>query len=162
MPRRRARNAARSRIVRTPQLYILEEAAVVLADTVVSNTIYTSAVGTAALEMAQRFTLNKMTMNVNYGSVASAKVFVVVRRVPSGYSAPAITISTGNLSIIDFPDVLAYGFLDGQDTVPYRLEMSRPSVIVHPGDSVIIQCVSNVASTGQTVSAFGRYTLSTM
>ncbi len=159
MRNRRANRTRSGRI--TPQVHVSEELAVALADTVVSTSLYSSAVGTAGLEVPMRFHFRNCVLNVTQGATATAKVFVLIRRVPSGYTPPAITITTGNLSFIDMPDILAYGFIEGFDNVPAKLEILRRTVVCHPGDAVYLQAVSNAASVGQSVSTITGYGLST-
>ncbi len=140
-------------------LHVSEELSVATADTPVNATVYSSTVSTSAIQVPVRFTLRSCTINMQRGTAEFAKVFAIVRRVPSGYSFPSITIATGNSSFIDIPDVLAYGFLDESDTVPYKLDKLRSSIVLHPGDTLAIQFVSNLNSAGLKVDAITAFTV---
>ncbi len=94
---------------------------------------------------------------------AAARVFLVVRRVPSGYTAPAITVGTGLTAIIDQPDVLAWGLasvpaasLTGSElNIPLRA--LKPTMPMYEGDTLVIQAVSDASSTNQAVSGFMEF-----
>ncbi len=161
MPRNRNRTRRRrgGRLT-APQIHITEAVAVSTANTVSNTTIWTSAVGTSALEFPCRIHLRKSIINVINGATAS-RTFVVIRRVPNGYSNPTISITTGNTSLIDFPDIMAYGFLDNGDSVPFVLDIPRPTMVFHPGDSLVLQAVTDVTSSGQTLSAMTHYAIGT-
>ncbi len=79
------------------------------------------------------------------------RCFFILRRLPSGYTAPAITITSGLTSFIDQRDVLGY-CLYQYNTVnpidPVTWTWIRPSIVLYEGDSIVLQAVSNNNSTG--------------
>ncbi len=104
----------------------------------------------------QLLQLRSCRVTIKAGATANS-VYVIVRRVPAGYLNPDITISDNLTQFVDVPDVMGYGTIqlygainDVWNLVDVRLLNS--TLRIHPGDRVIVQVVSNTASTGQTYS----------
>jgi glycerol uptake facilitator-like aquaporin len=105
------------------------------------------------------FNLRNVRVNVTYGSTVT-RVYFVVRRVPEGYAAPALTISSSVNSFTDPDNVLAYAVLNVSGT-GYSLEgdlnICKTNVVMFSGDIIYIQATSDTSSTGQTFSALAQY-----
>ncbi len=155
--RNRGRVATRQR--REPILYAIEDAALSTADDVQSTTLYSSATSATVLTKPVRFRLGPTRVSFTYGSAASL-VLAIVRKVPEGYTAPAITPATGNTVFNDVPNILGYGYIrvNGND-VMNRIDMRylTRSVTLMRGDAIVLQVVSNIASTGQKYHALVEY-----
>jgi hypothetical protein len=161
--RNRQRANRRQRRLISPQIYITEEVSISGADTVSNTAFYAPPISTTEVEMPTMFHLRSSDVTVQAGN-ANTRVFAVIRRVPSGYSAPSITITNGINVIIDMPDVLAYGLSNittGATDNTLRLHLLKPNMRLYPGDNVTLQVVSNGASTSQTYSSLTEYALST-
>ncbi len=158
---RNNRRGRRSRRPRLPMLCIVEDTALATQDTVSNGTLYSPPISNTGLDLPSRFRLRSCEVVISPGS-GNNKVFAVVRRVPSGYSAPSITITNGIGSLVDCPDVLAYGlvnvFASTTDTMErINLKLLRPNMVVYPGDVIYLQVVPNANSTGQVYNALAEY-----
>ncbi len=126
-------------------MYTLENIAIATADSATTTNMVTTSEKTPT-----RIRLTSVLLEVSGGSVACIAVFVI-RRVPSGYSAPAITVATGLTTFVDQPDVLAYGFcsfVNGTvDPDPVLIHYLRPSMTFYEGDVLAIQGTTNINST---------------
>ncbi len=139
---KRSRNSATGRL--DPNIYILEDASVAVIDTAVNSTLVTNDKPSRLL-----IRMKGATLQVNNGTT-NARVFWVLRRLPSGYTAPAITVGSGTASFVDQPDVLGYGFKSYQTTdassIPARWVWLKPSIVLYEGDQLLLQAVTNTTS----------------
>ena len=144
-----------------PHLYVREDVALATADTVSNTIIYATSTSASTLTKTTTFTPGPCRVSLKYGS-AETTVFVVMRKLPEGYTAPAITPTDGNTTFNDVPNVIGYGLIrvGGTDTMNrIDLRRLRSSVKLAQGDSVILQVVSNAASTNQAYSALIEYNI---
>ncbi len=141
-----------------PNLYILDNVAVITGDGVITTTVYTN-----SDQVPVSLVLKNADFSV-FSGAAAARVWFVVRRVPQGYAPPAVTIATGLTAWADQPDVLAYGTIQVlaasslQLPSEVRLTKLRAQTVMYQGDILVVQMVTDTNSTGQNVSgevAFG-------
>ncbi len=86
-----------------PNLYQITPAGVSSAQT--NTQMYSNSI-------AQRVLLRIRYVSVFFAPPAAATtIYLIVRRIPSGYGAPAITLGSGTSTFQDQPDVMAYGIL---------------------------------------------------
>ncbi len=141
--RTRRRRAARRG---DPNLYLLENISINTADTVSNTTLFTFAEKSRMI-----VALRGVTLHV-WGGATTNMVYCVIRRVPSGYSSPSITVASGLTAIVDQPDILCYGFcafITGSvDENPLAITWLRPNMVFYEGDVLLCQIVSNTTSTG--------------
>ncbi len=139
------RNFSRRRR-RDPNIYTLEAISIATADSATTTNLVTTSEKSPTL-----ITLRSALLEVS-GGATTAQTFFVIRRVPSGYSAPAITVTSGLTTFVDQPDVLAYGFCSYITTTvdpdPVLVRMLRPTMLFYEGDVLTIQATSNTNSTG--------------
>ncbi len=143
---RRRRGGARAQNRRrwAPNLFIAEGTDIDTADTVANTTIFTNS---NDFPMNVRFKSGKI--GAAAGGTATA-VYAVIRRVPQGYTAPAITVATGTTSFADEADVLAYAYLQwvpspgANMSVAYRPVFPRQTLFA--GDTIVSQMVAGVTS----------------
>ncbi len=95
---------------------------------------------------------------------ANNAIYVILRKVPQGYSNPTVAIADGNTTFVDVPNVLAYGsvyvYASTNDTMT-RIDL-RPlnrNMKVLAGDTIVLQVVSDTASTGQTYDCMLEYSI---
>ncbi len=151
----RSRRSRSQRPLGTPQLATVEDGSIATADSVSTDTIYTSSTSNSVLTKPVMFHLGPTRVSIKYGSTEST-VLAIVRKVPQGYTAPAVTVATGNTTFADIPNVLAYGLVrvNAGDTMNrIDLRKLRQAVRLDRGDSIVLQTVSNINSTGQVYSA---------
>ncbi len=144
-----------------PHLYVREDVALATADTVSTTILYATSTSSTTLTKPTTFSLGPVRVSAKYGS-AETTVFCVVRKLPEGYTAPAITPTDGNTTFVDMPNVLAYGMIRvGSTDTMNRIDLRklRTSVMLAQGDSVILQVVTNAASTNQAYSALAEYNI---
>ncbi len=137
--RKRTRN---SRL--DPNLFVLEDLAIDTADTVVNTTILTN-----SLPTRMSIHMRGVQLTACKGSTA-ARVFWVLRRLPSGYTAPNVTISTGLTDFVDQPNILGFGFRAylTTDTIGFaEWQWIHKNATLYEGDSLVLQCVPNTSST---------------
>ncbi len=165
MVKSRSRNR-RGRVARRPRMplfYIVEDTALAVADTTSTVTLYQPPSSTTGLELPSRFRLKSGTVQVSGGATANS-VLAVIRRVPAGYTAPGITVTNGIGSLIDAPDILAYGlvhaFSANDPMMRIDLNMLRRTFVVYPGDLICLQVVANANSTNQIYNALIEYDVS--
>ncbi len=127
-----------------PNIFVGEGLSIATADTASSTTIFTNS---EQFPLDIEFKSGKM--GAASGGTATA-VYAILRRVPQGYSAPAITPATGTTSFVDEANVLAYGYIQW---VPSPL--SNMSVALRPvfprqtlfaGDTLVYQIVAGTTS----------------
>ncbi len=160
MTRTRRSRGRRSRALTVPQIFTTEGLAPVTADTQVFQTIYNPPDSTSSLGTPTRFRLGPVRIYVTPGAAAS-RVYIVVRKVPEGYSAPTMTISSSVGSITDPMNVFGYAIIDGNNaTIPTSLTMIKSTLTIQPGDTVVVQAVSDISSAGQKVDVIGSFFLS--
>ncbi len=154
------RNRIRRRNGRSiPQVFNVENLAPVTADTQVSQTLYNPPDTTTSLGTPTIFRFGRTELTVIAGA-ATARVFVVVRRVPEGYSFPAMTIASGVSSLTDPSNVIAYGYIQSTNTMPTYLTSLNTVLKLQPGDTIGVQAVSDTTSAGQRVDLLGSFHLS--
>ena len=91
----------------------------------------------------------------------TTSMWVIVRRVPSGYTAPTtITVASGSSTFINSADVLGYSFQHlgaggAGESIDFR--MVRPTVTLFPGDAIVLQGVVSTTSTNAGFSAALEY-----
>ncbi len=159
MPRNRRPSRARSNKF-DPNILVVEGSAIAVADTASNNSIIT--ISTPSPPMLARY--RGVQVSVTPGTGTATFCLFVIRRVPQGYTAPAITVAAGTSAVVDDSNVMAYGMINinltsatatGFVPDPITLIPLRRTLKMYPGDVLTLQGVSNAASTGQTFSAFG-------
>jgi hypothetical protein len=138
-----------------------EDVNIATADTAVNTTIYSSSTSATALQKPVTFYPGPLRIQIKPGGTDNT-IFAVLRKVPQGYSAPAITPTDGNTAFADVMNVLAYGVVRvaaGSSDPLNRIDMRRlrKSVSLARGDSIVLQIVPNVNSTNQTASTLFEY-----
>ena len=96
--------------------------------------------------------------------LANNLVAAILRRVPAGYTEPAITVTDSLSLFADVPNVLGYGMVQVYGSEPdtmqrIDLRILRGSIKLYPGDKVVLQVVSNSSSSGQTYSFLTEYAI---
>ncbi len=145
-----------------PIIAVQEELAVATADTVVNSTLFAPPLGTTSSLQTWRFHLGSIQCEVTDGATGH-RLYAVVRRVPAGYSAPSITVSTGVTTFADIANVMAYGIYtttDVREEVQWR--WLRRNVIVQPGDTIITQYAIDISSAGSAVSTLVEYNITAL
>ncbi len=129
-----------------PNIYVLEDASIATADTVVNSTLLTNG------QPARMRIRMRRAQLITTGGSGSSRVFWLIRRVPQGYSAPSITVTSGLTVYADQPDILGIGFRasSSTDTAPLQASWQwiKRSVILYEGDSLVLQCVPNTSDSG--------------
>ncbi len=164
MPRQRAKKAPRRRSRGMPVIATIEQTALATADTVTNVTLFAPPSSTTSVLESFQFTLRSCDVTITAGNT-SARVYAIVRKVPSGYTAPSITVSNAISTFADVPNVLAYGIINvyASDPDPMNrisLNLLRNSCSMISGDSVIIQVVSDTSSVNQAWSSLAEYHVS--
>jgi hypothetical protein len=75
-----------------------------------------------------------------------------------------VTIADGNSSFVDVPNILAYGavyvYASTSDTMSrVDLRSLNPAMRVNAGDTIVLQVVSDTASSEQSYDAILEYTV---
>ncbi len=145
-----------------PQLFIRENVGLAVLDTASNSDIYSSPTSTSSLSKPVKFRSGPLRVTVVPGGT-SAVVFAILRKIPEGYSAPAITITDGNSAFIDMGNVIGYGMIRVNAAVPdpmnrIDLRMLQKEVTLLRGDKVTLQVVSNASSLGQEYSVLYEFT----
>ncbi len=149
MSLRRRRRGGGGRGARTtrrwaPLLFVGEGLDIDTADTVATSTIVTNS---NDFPFEVRFRSAKM--GAAAGGTAAA-IFAVIRRVPQGYTAPAIAVATGTTSFADEADVMAYAYLQWVPSPGANMSVSFrpvfPRQTLFAGDTVVVQMVSATTS----------------
>ncbi len=153
------RNRGRNNRRGTPYIAVVEDVSIATADTAANTTVANNADNKKRIFHLPR----GPTVSVTNGS-ADSSVFFILRRVPSGYTVPsAVTISSGNASFTDVPNVLAwalYRYESGQTTaLDVRMTVLRSVVNLFPGDLIVLQAVPNTSSAGLVATAQAEYRL---
>ncbi len=155
MPRRRGNGGGRrsSRRVGSPVLYTSDLVPVTTADTVVNTTVLTM-----ADKVRQFVRVKSLQISANAGA-SQSRVYYVLRRVPDGYTPPTITLTSGTTAIVDDADVIGYGILNqnATNTNPtyqpvLRMSRRKNGAVLFNGDTLVLQAVADVSSTGQAIS----------
>ncbi len=144
------RNQRRSGSVQargSPYLFLAENIAIVNADVAVNTTVITNSDNKKRI-----FILPRGPIFACRNGGSDSNVFFIVRRVPSGYTAPtSVTIASGSATFVDVPNVLAwmlYSFDQAQTTaLSLRATIEKRSVTLFPGDSIVLQIIPNSNST---------------
>ncbi len=162
MPRKNRRNAPRAKSV--PLLHTLEAESLALADTAITGTIYGPTISNASL-VTTALTLRSSEICVFAGN-ATNRVFAIIRKVPDGYANPSITVTDAITVFQDMPNVMAYGFIQiyasSNDAMNrFDLRVLKRTMLMHPGDKLVIQLVSDTASTGQNISSLTEFHVAT-
>jgi hypothetical protein len=107
-----------------------------------------------------RFHLHSVSVVPTYGAVPT-RCYVVIRKVPDGYSAPSVTISNVLGSIPDPMNVLARAIIPvtGTGLLPIKLQPLNSTMVLQPNDTIIAQVVSDTSSASQRIDIFGEYSL---
>ncbi len=159
---RRTRNRPRLSV---PNIVVIEDTALATIDTASTLTIYSPPQTTTSLELPSTFRLRSAKYSLLSGATA-ARVFAIFRRVPAGYTAPAITVATGVTTFVDVPDVIGYGLInysggaDPENMV--ELTILKPNIRVFPGDTIVSQIVPNASSVGLTYTLLAEFNISAM
>ncbi len=135
----------------SPQLFIAEGLDIDTADTVTNTTILTQS---AHIPVSCKF--RSARIGAANGATAAA-IFAILRRVPAGYTAPNITVTTGLTSFVDEPDVMAYGYIqfvqNATGLMSVTLRPVYPDQILYEGDLLVFQMVSGTSSVSLVGSA---------
>ncbi len=150
LTRRNRPRQSRARVL-DPNIQVIESLAVDTADTVVNTTVYTSADKTLTT-----FRVRSMQIAAT-GGASDALLYFVLRKVPSGYTAPSVTISTSGSVFVDMPNVLAVGFINFKtglvdNTFEPVWEYIRPQITCFEADTIVLQATTNTTSSGLKVS----------
>ncbi len=140
-----------------PILATLEQTAVTTADTAVNANLYAPPSGTTNAMQRWTFNLRSVQCTVTDGGTA-CRTYAVVRRVPAGYSAPAMSVGNSVTTFADVPNVLAYGTYstaDVRENISWR--WLKRATYVYPGDAIVIQFVVDTSSTGHAISTLAEY-----
>ncbi len=162
MTRRSRNRGPRGRNRLSPILATIENTALATADTVANVTLYAPPLtGTSSVMERWAFRLNSAKLTIFAGGTTN-RIYVVVRKVPQGYTAPSISITNAVTTFADVSNVLAYGVITvgGGTQDPMNrltLTMLKPRSIVLPGDSIVLQAVSDTTSSSQTFSLLAEY-----
>ncbi len=128
-----------------PNLYVLEDASIATADTAVNGSLLANDRSARMIVKFRRATL------MAFGGNTGARVFWIIRRVPSGYTPPSITVTSGLTVFADQADVLGYGIADftsdGSEHFA-KFTWIRRTTVLFEGDYIALQCVTNTSSTG--------------
>lgn len=159
---RQRRSQGRSSQV-SPRIYTLESEALTLADSPANTTIYQPPATATSVFKPSTFSFHNARVSLKAGS-ANTVIYAILRKVPQGYSSPAVAIADGNTSFVDVPNVLAYGtvyvYASTNDTMQ-RIDM-RPlnrNMKVLAGETIVLQVVSDTASTGQSYDCLLEYSI---
>jgi hypothetical protein len=162
MARKNRRNGRKAKS--SPLIYTLEDESLATADTAISGAFYTPTLSNSSLVTTQ-FTLRSAEIVVKAGS-STNRVFAIIRKVPDGYANPAITVTDAITVFKDMPNVLAYGLVqvyasttDAMNRIALRV--LKRTMLVHPGDSIVVQIVSDTSSAGQTISGMIEFAVAT-
>ncbi len=158
MPRNRGRISRSRRATSSApwsfHLWTQESTSLATADTASNTTIYTN-----SLSESVWFAIDSIDVSVKCGTTADSQVLYVVRKVPEGYSAPAITISSGEATFFDNDNILAWGnglILATEASGFARIKLSRHiakrRVRLDQNDFIVVQAVCGTSSTNQSYS----------
>jgi hypothetical protein len=139
----------------------LEGISIATQDTVANATLYAPPLSsTTSLVETFRYHLRSCNIALSPGATNS-RVYVIVRKVPAGYTAPAITVTDSVNTFADRPNILAYTIIESTNTLPsVPLRMLFPNVSVMSGESVILQAVSDANNTNLAMNALIEYDIS--
>ncbi len=141
---------------------MLENQGLTTADTAVNQNLYSLPQSNSVYMPVSTFTLKTTRISITAGASTNT-VLAVVRRVPSGYTEPTITVATGLTDFWDVPNILAYGmvqvFANSVDPMTrIDLEFIKRTIPVYAGDRIVIQAVCNASSSGQKINVLAEYT----
>ncbi len=157
MGRRSFRGRRRARVTWSPHIFTMEGLAPVTADTAVNTTIYSNG-------ETENFHYRAKSMNLTVTAGASTtSTYWILRKIPAGYTAPSATITTGETSFTDEAGVLGWGHARSFSTNTAQIRMSqswrRKVVVCAPGDSIVLQLVSNASSASLSVDGIHEFGL---
>ncbi len=144
-------------------MYIVEDTALATADTVSNVTLYAPAFAGTEYDAPSTYSLRTASVFITGGLTAN-KVLAIIRKVPNGYSNPAITVANGLGVFVDYPNILAYGMVNvaassADPMLRIDLTKVRNLTRVVPGDKIILQVVPNASSTNQIYNAMIEYSV---
>ncbi len=103
-----------------------------------------------------------MELTMLPGATTNQSLFLV-RKVPQGYTAPGIIMTTGS-SYVDHANILGYVLVTSVGGITFTNTVNekdfnwiRRNVLLHSGDTVVLQAVTNTSSAGQTFQASGMF-----
>ncbi len=148
--RRRSRNGGRNGRGRrrrwAPNLFVAEGLDIDTADTVANSTIFTN-----SNDFPFEVEFRSAKLGAASGGTGTA-IYSVIRRVPQGYSAPSIAVTTGTTSFADEADVFAYAYLQWVPSPGANMSVSYrpvfPRQTLYAGDTVVVQAVAGTTSAG--------------
>ena len=160
-PRRTRYRPRRRSSQMNPRIYTLESEALTAADTPLNTIIYSTSASATTLFKPSRFVYHTCRVSVKAGS-ANAVIYAILRKVPQGYSTPAVTITDGNTTFVDTPNILAYGakyiYAATNDTMSFvDLRSLQGSLQVRAGEAVVLQIVTDTSSAGQSIDCILEY-----
>jgi hypothetical protein len=142
----------------------LEQSAFAAADTVANATLYAPpTTSVTSIQQRWRVRVRGLITTVKDGDSTDFRAYAIVRKLPNGYSAPSITVSSAVTTFADVDNVLAYGLYYGADTrdsIQWRW-LKRTTDLI-PGDSLILQLVGDSASTNRAASTVIEYDVTAM
>jgi len=151
----------RSHLVR--ELFVVDSVNVATATTV-NTVIYTNTASTAGLELPVFWKFNSAMISASGGNNGS-RWFFLLRRIPQGYSAPTVSIATGQLALSS-KDILAYGMINdvtGSSAFMFgSMKRVYTSVTLAPGDIIVLQIINDLANTGLTADATIDYSFGSL
>ena len=154
------------RVPRAPLIYTVASTSIATGGTVSNTTIYNPQSSTTQTEYPTVFRIHRCDISVAGGSAPSLNYFVL-RLVPQSYSNPSISVTSGLLEIPDPPRVIGYALSDDpagtgvESPNTTTLNILKRQIVVNVGDSIVLQAVCSVNSSGHTYSALLEYTLAT-
>jgi hypothetical protein len=140
---------------------MLENLAIVTQDSVVNTTIFAPPQQTTALQEPNVFHYRSGNFCTLYGTVATTCVYLL-RKVPNGYAVPSISLSTGVNNFVDVDNIIGYCIVHATTSTgpePVPLQVLKRSIKVNPGDSIILQAVSNATSASQVGFGMLQYSI---
>jgi hypothetical protein len=147
-----------------PVIATLEQSAFAAADTVANATLYAPpTTSVTSIQQRWRVRVRGLITTVKDGDSTDFRAYAIVRKLPNGYSAPSITVSSAVTTFADVDNVLAYGLYYGADTrdsIQWRW-LKRTTDLI-PGDSLILQLVGDSASTNRAASTVIEYDVTAM
>ncbi len=144
-----------------PNLASVEQTPLVTADTAANVSLFSPPVSTTSVLTRFRYHLGTVDVTVTDGGT-SCRIYGIIRKVPAGYSNPAITISSTISAFADVDNVLAYSIYTGSaanadpwDRMIWRYLKRDVNLI--SGDSIVLQLVTDTTSASQAFSALVEY-----
>jgi hypothetical protein len=133
-----------------------------LTTSAVAQTVYTNS--TAGTQLPSVVTIKSAEVALNPASTAGGYCYWILRRLPSGYSAPAITVASGLTSFVDQPDIFGVAVcvnsVASATTPDITTDVDffwlRKRMVFYPGDTLILQAIeqNNSASFYEAIVLF--------